>query len=310
MAPGVAYEGVLVENNQTDARLETPEEPPLGAVAPRRKMLLTAVALAGAVAVVDLLLGPDTALVGLLVAAPLVAAAGANRLDTAVVAVSALLLGLLLGALEGTVGASSHAIALLLVAVAGALAVWLAALGQRRQRAVSLLAAQSEVRRLLAESDALADAAPAMLRSLGEALGWELGALWVVDHRAGELRCVEAWHAPSRDLAGFEELSRRTPFALGVGLPGRVWQSGEPAWIVDAPNDPNFPRAEPAAVRGLCSAFAFPVRDASEVLGVIEFFTRQTRRPDDELLDAMSVLGGQIGQHMERLRFAKAARAT
>jgi hypothetical protein len=39
-----------------------------------------------------------------------------------------------------------------------------------------------------------------------------------------------------------------------------------------------------------------------EVLGVIEFFSREIRQPDQELLNTLATIGSQIGQFIERKR--------
>ena len=79
----------------------------------------------------------------------------------------------------------------------------------------------------------------AVLATIGGWLGWELGAAWEIAPPTREhLRCVEIWCAPGTDASGFEELTRRTRLARGVGLPGRVWESGDPRWIPDVTLDP------------------------------------------------------------------------
>jgi signal transduction histidine kinase/CheY-like chemotaxis protein len=95
-------------------------------------------------------------------------------------------------------------------------------------------------------------------------------------------------------------------FERGVGLPGRIWSSAEPAWIPNAVDDPNFPRAKEAEEVGLRGAFGFPILIGNEVLGVIEFFDREIRQPDEELLKAVHGLGAQIGLFHERIRAEKA----
>jgi|GEM_PF-2092934 len=169
-----------------------------------------------------------------------------------------------------------------------------------RKRAEQRLAAQYAVARVLAESSTLAEAAPRLLQVICEDLGWELGELWSVDRNANLLRCAETWHVPSIDASEFIVFCLRTGFAPGVGLPGRVWQNGRPEWIADMVTDPNFSRAAMAAKAGLQSAFAFPVMLGSEILGVMAFFVREMRRPDEELLKMLSTIGSQIGQFIER----------
>jgi signal transduction histidine kinase/ActR/RegA family two-component response regulator len=91
-------------------------------------------------------------------------------------------------------------------------------------------------------------------------------------------------------------------FQRGVGLPGRVWARGEPAWIPDVVTDPNFPRAPAAAREGLHAALGFPIRLGPTVVGVIEFFSREIRQPDEDLLRMLTAIGTQIGQFIERTR--------
>jgi PAS domain S-box-containing protein len=167
-------------------------------------------------------------------------------------------------------------------------------------RAERRLTAEYVAARALAESASLAEAAPRVLQAMCEALDWEHGALWSVDSGSAVLRCVQTWHLPTVSLPEFEDISRRTVFASGVGLPGRVWASGEPAWIADVVADPDFPRAAIARREGLHAAFALPILTNRRVVGVMEFFSREIREPDEALLQMLTQVGTHIGQFMER----------
>ena len=116
------------------------------------------------------------------------------------------------------------------------------------------------------------------------------------------LRCVEPGICRPSRVPEFEAISRRTVFARGMGLPGRVWASGEPAWIPDVVDDPNFPRASIASREGLHGAFALPILVQRQVVGVMEFFSREIREPEEGLLRMLTQVGAQIGQFMERKR--------
>jgi signal transduction histidine kinase/ActR/RegA family two-component response regulator len=73
-------------------------------------------------------------------------------------------------------------------------------------------------------------------------------------------------------------------------------------WVPNVLEDPNFPRAAAAESVGIRGAFGFPILIGNEVLGIIEFFSRETREPDDELLNVVTGIGRQIGQFIERTR--------
>ena len=95
-------------------------------------------------------------------------------------------------------------------------------------------------------------------------------------------------------------LSRRTTFGLGEGLPGRVWKDGQPVWVSDYVAAA-LPRSNVAATTGLRSAFAFPIVNSGDVIGVAEFFSRDAREPDADVLETLQVLGGQLGQFVGRI---------
>ncbi|HJQ83016.1 MAG TPA: GAF domain-containing protein, partial [Candidatus Binatia bacterium] len=113
----------------------------------------------------------------------------------------------------------------------------------KRKRTEQRLAVQHETTRILAECATLEEATPRILRAVCECLDWAHGGLWSVDAGAGVLRCVETWTQPTVPLPEFQAVSRATAFQKGVGLPGRVWECGEPVWIADVVPATNFPRA-------------------------------------------------------------------
>jgi two-component system, sensor histidine kinase and response regulator len=169
-------------------------------------------------------------------------------------------------------------------------------LGERR------LTAEHVAARALLDAATLKDAAPKILEAICDALGFEHAALWRIDREANLLRCVHIWNAPFAHFPEFDEISRTATFPPGVGLPGRVWATGEPAWIPDVVHDVNFPRGPIAAREGLHAAFGFPVVLRGEVLHVLEFFSRDVREPDQELLSMLATVGHQMGMFIDRRR--------
>ncbi len=177
-----------------------------------------------------------------------------------------------------------------------------------RKRAEERLLVQHKVAQILAEAATIEEATPRILWAMGESLGWDVGALWRVDRKAEALRCVELWHKASIEVPEFERASREVTFVPGLGLPGRVWSSLEPEYVPDVVPDENFPRGPIAEREGLHAAFGFPILLGGEVLGVIEFLSREIRQPDQELLNMLATIGSQIGQFIERKRAEEAFR--
>jgi PAS domain S-box-containing protein len=181
--------------------------------------------------------------------------------------------------------------------------------GTRFADARDLQKVEHAVARILAETDRPVEAYESALEAIGTSLGWELGAVWEAGPDDERLRCVRTWHA-GEGAPEFEALSERMTLAPGEGLPGRVIADGEPVWIADAPEDGNFPRAAVARRDGLHAAFGFPLLSPRGVVGVMEFFSRELREPDERLLETMRELGSQVGQFVVRRQAEEAVRAS
>lgn len=211
-------------------------------------------------------------------------------------------LGQRAGVVDPVMGLSLFVLADILIFAA--LVWWNAALLERmdreRRRAERRLGVQYTVARVLAESPRLEDAMPGILQAICENLGWSVGAMWWVDEEENVLHCSSLWHAPTARVDEFAVMSRKIAFPPGVGLPGRVWASGQTAWIPDVVKDENFPRASVAVREGLHGAFGFPIVVGSDILGVVEVFSGEIQNPDAELLQMLVAIGSQIGQFMKR----------
>lgn len=162
------------------------------------------------------------------------------------------------------------------------------------------LTLQHDVADVLVSVSGLNDAISAILKPVCETLGWEEGLLWVVDEPAQRLRCHSVWTTPRVATNEYGMVSREMTFAMGVGLPGRVWASAKPEWISDVTRDQNFPRAALAKQAGFHAAAAFPVRVGGRVYAVLEFFHHETVPTDLPLLTTFQAVADQLSQFCAR----------
>jgi PAS domain S-box-containing protein len=169
-----------------------------------------------------------------------------------------------------------------------------------RKRTESRMALQYEVTKILSESNDFVESMRQILQTVCRSLDWAAGALWRIDHGGDAMRCLEMCHVTSMETPEFDRMTKTLVLKKGMGLPGRIWELGKPAWINNVSADDNFSRAAVANREGLRSAFGFPVLLGGEVSWVIEFFSPEIREPDEELLQLLSGIGRQIGQFTQR----------
>ena len=155
---------------------------------------------------------------------------------------------------------SNHSLLLLqmFMATVTVTSLVMASVISERRRLEQRLRIKDAVSRILAESPSVTDAASKIIQVMCETAEWELGAIWHVDRFSQQLTCLDFWCLPSVKVAEFEAITRQSKFLAGVGLPGRVWSSGKPSWIIDVTSDSNFPRAPVAAKEGIRAGIGFP----------------------------------------------------
>ena len=171
-----------------------------------------------------------------------------------------------------------------------------------RVRAEQLLRLEHAVNRSLAEADSVSAALTEVIRAVCSTEGWECGRYFRVNDEAGVLTFGEAWGVPEPAIQQFIERSRGIVYRPGVGLAGQVWQSGKPLWIADVTKDARAKRAAFTDDLGIRGGFVFPIVSEAKMIGVLAFNSREVRDPDERLLEAIHVIGGQIGQFVQRKR--------
>ncbi|MGB7542846.1 MAG: PAS domain S-box protein, partial [Burkholderiales bacterium] len=169
-------------------------------------------------------------------------------------------------------------------------------------RAEQLLRLEHAVNRSLAEADSVSAALTEVIHAICSTEGWECGRYFRVDEEAGVLRFGEAWGVPEPAIQQFIHRSRGITYQPGIGLMGQAWQTGEPLWVADVTKDARALRAAFTIDVGIRGGFVFPVISEGKTIGVLAFNSREVRDPEERLLQAIHVIGGQIGQFLQRKR--------
>jgi PAS domain S-box-containing protein len=151
-------------------------------------------------------------------------------------------------------------------------------------------------------------AVPQVLGSLCSYLGWDLAQFWAADHDRQALRVRHIWHREPAGFEAFREESQATSIPMGVGILGRVWQSGVVAAVEDLSHVNDYSRSDLAQAAGLNSVLAFPVVESGVVIGVIEVLAAHVRGIQDDEVTMLSTVGVEIGQFIRRSDITQALR--
>jgi PAS domain S-box-containing protein len=164
------------------------------------------------------------------------------------------------------------------------------------------------IRQVIVGGNAWEQALPQLLSSMCANLDWDLAQYWAVDTERQALRVRQHWHRDGAIFQAFRELSQATAIPIGIGLLGRVWQSGVVAALEDLSDANDYATSGVALTAGLKSVLAFPVVDGGVVIGVVELLAEHVRRIQDDEVTMISTAGVEIGQFIRRSDTAQALR--
>ncbi|HEY0992537.1 MAG TPA: GAF domain-containing protein [Kofleriaceae bacterium] len=136
---------------------------------------------------------------------------------------------------------------------------------------------------------------PRILASLASALGCIVGGFWAPDGDGLEL--TAQWAA--EDVDGWAAAPRRRTLP-GLGLAGRVWAERSPLGVPEVNTDHGLLNREILLAAGARSGFGFPLTAGTEVVGVIELYSRQGDPLDALLTDLLRMLGARLGEFVQR----------
>lgn len=169
---------------------------------------------------------------------------------------------------------------------------------RRSERRLKLSAVAGE---LLSTSISPEGAVAGVLEAIGTQLDWRLAQFWKVSESTTSILRQQTW----THSTGMRDVTSRTRFRKGEGLPGRTWSRGEPVWIADLRRSPfKLPRLQVLLRAGLRAGVSFPVRVQGRIVATIEAFGDSPEPLDPELMNLLETLGGQLG-HVVALHDAR-----
>jgi sigma-B regulation protein RsbU (phosphoserine phosphatase) len=143
----------------------------------------------------------------------------------------------------------------------------------------------------------------AALEHICNFIGWPAAHAYIAGGDGADRRMwpSDIWyHTPGLDLSELQSATAALVCVPGQGLPGQVWESGEPVWLADLATCGNFPRRKSALRSGMRVAFSAPLLIRSEVVGSLEFLGPYPTQPDPGLLELIAKVGTQLGRVIER----------
>ena len=141
------------------------------------------------------------------------------------------------------------------------------------------------------------------VRMVCEETGWVLGNGWVFNDDRTLLVSAHYHYCREDRFRPFIDGTNQQSFAIGEGLPGHVWRTGEPTWVAPIGPDSPFRNVDLAHSVGLNACLGVPIRDTgNEVIAVITFFLEYPRVRDERLIETVTAVSDQLSTSFERKR--------
>jgi diguanylate cyclase (GGDEF)-like protein/PAS domain S-box-containing protein len=147
------------------------------------------------------------------------------------------------------------------------------------------------------EAPDLGAALEVTVQQVCEVTGWACGAAWTPLPDGSALQLRRSWSRDDPRLKAFSADRETLELPPAVGLPGRVWASGEPALSIHVGS-----HDERARQAGLDVGVAVPVLAEREVVAVLELFNAAEGRDDRRVLNLVATVASQLGTVIERKR--------
>ena len=135
-----------------------------------------------------------------------------------------------------------------------------------------------------------------VLKEVCSAIGWDIGEAWLPSPDGTALEYSHARYCSLNNLNRFESISRKQSFKKGIGLPGRVWSTGQIEWITDVTkgSQAQFIRNDIAKECGIKTAIGIPIIAGDDCLAVLVFFSTMFKKREERLTELVSSVASQL----------------
>jgi PAS domain S-box-containing protein len=156
------------------------------------------------------------------------------------------------------------------------------------------------------EAETISEAMRVALEKISKFTGFPVGHVFVsVRENAKRLVSSPIWYFDhSLSYEALRKASDRVEFSWVEDIQGQIIANGQNIWVSDL-QEIDVPRIQTARELGLRTVLFLPVLIKKEVVALLEFFTPDEFRPEEDLLNALSNIGTQLGRVVERRRAAE-----
>lgn len=144
----------------------------------------------------------------------------------------------------------------------------------------------------------------AILKVVCQSLDWDEGEIWVYNQLDESLYCISLWHRLGQAITPFYDITYHMVVKAGVGFSDIVMRNNGPLLENSFGDNTSYYRSKAAKAVGLDTALGVPIVFKNEIIGVLNFFNRKTKKPsgDDMLvIQKIAELVGTITQKIIKL---------
>ena len=131
--------------------------------------------------------------------------------------------------------------------------------------------------------------------------GWDYGEAWIpAPEKVLELSPVWYSRPNNEAIEKFRLCSEAFVIPPNQGLPGRVWASGQPEWIVDvsARTETYFLRNQIAKACSVKAGFGIPIKSNGQIIVVLVFFMGQACDRNQQEVDFITSVAAKLEQSL------------
>ena len=127
-----------------------------------------------------------------------------------------------------------------------------------------------------------------------------VGHAYMLNALGNELESSDIWYIRDEEQTKpLKAAIERRTVKLGVGLPGRVWDSGCPEWVINMQQEMGCHNGKTCSELNIYSAVGFPIVANGKVVAVCELLLEE-KKEDTTLLQLFQILAKQQGNALEK----------